>query len=139
MTQTIALTWNQGTMNYGFLFVLFCLYFVCLFVCLLLFFLFCFACNFVCLFVVFYIFYFILFVRMPIEMFKNYWFIKVWYRSSKYLNKACIIPHHHRTNSSWLRWLPQMSWNQLVNIDESYVIWYDLIFFPTYVSSLTIL
>ena len=42
-------------------------------------------------------------------------------------------------NSSWLRWLPQMSWNQLVNLDEPYVIWYDLIFFPTYVSSLTIL
>ena len=37
-------------------------------------------------------------------------------------------PHHHRTNSSWLRWLPQMSWNQLVNIDEPYVIWYDHIF-----------
>ena len=34
---------------------------------------------------------------------------------------------------------PSMSWNQLVNIDEPYVIWYDLIFFPTYVSSLTIL
>ena len=51
----------------------------------------------------------------------------------------CIASHHHRTNSSWLRWLPQMSWNQLVNIDEPYVIWYDLIFFPTYVSSLTIL
>ena len=47
--------------------------------------------------------------------------------------------HHHRTNSSWLRWLSQMSWNQLVNMDEPYVIWYDLIFFPIYVSSPTIL
>ena len=49
------------------------------------------------------------------------------------------FPHHHRTNSSWLRWLPQMIWNQLVNIDEPYVIWYDLTFFPTCVSNLTIL
>ena len=53
----------------------------------------------------------------------------------------CLLlgPHHHRSNWIWLRWLPQMSWNQLVNIDEPYVIWYDLIFFPTYVFSLTIL
>ena len=29
-----------------------------------------------------------------------------------------------------------MIWNQVVNIDEPYVIWYDLIFFPTYVSNL---
>ena len=28
-----------------------------------------------------------------------------------------------------------MSWNQLVNIDEPYVIWHDLIFFPAYMSS----
>ena len=53
--------------------------------------------------------------------------------------KLRSLSHHHRTNSSWLRWLPQMSWNQLVNIDGPYVIWYDLIFFPTYVSSPTVL
>ena len=29
--------------------------------------------------------------------------------------------------------------NQLVNIDEPHIIWYDLIFFPTSVSRLTIL
>ena len=49
------------------------------------------------------------------------------------------IPHHHSTNSSWHCWLPQTSRNQLMNIDEPHIIWYDLIFFPTYVSRLTIL
>ena len=46
------------------------------------------------------------------------------------------LPHHHSTNSSWLRWLPQTSRNQLVNIDEPHIIWYDLIFFPTYTGKL---
>ena len=49
--------------------------------------------------------------------------------------KHSLSPHHHSTNSSWLRWLPQMSRNQLVNIDEPHIIWYDLIFFPTYMLS----
>ena len=48
----------------------------------------------------------------------------------------CNEAHHYSTNWSWL---PQTSRNRLVNIDELHLIRYDLIFYLTYVSCLTIL